>query len=239
MPAKRSYPTFSLPEALQRMRQLYEEEPHNEMTSEAAAQLLGFKGKNGTSLTAIATLRRYGLLEGRGDKIKVSPEALTIFADEGADDQSSRAEAIHRCAIMPAMFAEIYTAFKNVPSPPTLTSFLVKRGLSQSEAIEVSSYYRATMEFVEQNSGEYNSSKPGEIMLYEDPPMNASAPSPMPASPSARSVQIPLSANTWATLMAPFPLTGAAWDQMMGVLNAMKPALIRSDLPAIPGADGK
>lgn len=41
-----------------------------------------------------------------------------------------------------------------------------------------------------------------------------------------RSVQLPLSATTWATLSAPFPLSDEAWGQMIMVLNAMKPALV-------------
>ena len=42
-----------------------------------------------------------------------------------------------------------------------------------------------------------------------------------------RSVQLPLSATEWATLSAHFPLTDDGWNQMIVVLNAMKPALVR------------
>ena len=44
-----------------------------------------------------------------------------------------------------------------------------------------------------------------------------------------RSVQLPFSATEWATLSARFPLTGLQWDQMLAVLNVMKPALVNAD----------
>ncbi len=43
-----------------------------------------------------------------------------------------------------------------------------------------------------------------------------------------RVIQVPLSATEWAALQAPFPLTPAKWEQMLTVLNAMKPALVRA-----------
>lgn len=42
-----------------------------------------------------------------------------------------------------------------------------------------------------------------------------------------RSVSIPYSADEWATIEAPFPVTGAQWDAMMTMLAAMKPGLTR------------
>ena len=49
---------------------------------------------------------------------------------------------------------------------------------------------------------------------------------PPPSDPRQKSVQLPLSVSEWATLQAAFPLSEAAWKQMMAVLTAMKPALV-------------
>ena len=48
-----------------------------------------------------------------------------------------------------------------------------------------------------------------------------------------QSINLPLDAATgeWATLVAPFPLTKEKWDQMLVVLEAMKPALIAQPKP--------
>jgi hypothetical protein len=47
-----------------------------------------------------------------------------------------------------------------------------------------------------------------------------------------KNVQLPLSADLWATLSAPFPLSESAWNQMVAILNAMKPALVADIKPA-------
>lgn len=52
-----------------------------------------------------------------------------------------------------------------------------------------------------------------------------------------RAVPIPLSANEWVTLQGDFPLTEAAWDQLLRVLDVMKPGLV---VPALsPAEDDK
>ena len=39
-------------------------------------------------------------------------------------------------------------------------------------------------------------------------------------------VQLPLSHGEWASLRGPFPLSADEWDQMMAVLQTMKPGLV-------------
>ena len=39
-------------------------------------------------------------------------------------------------------------------------------------------------------------------------------------------VQLPLSRDEWASLRGPFPLSADEWDQMMAVLQTMKPGLV-------------
>jgi hypothetical protein len=41
-----------------------------------------------------------------------------------------------------------------------------------------------------------------------------------------RSVQLPLSSAEWVTFQAAFPLTEAAWEQMIRVLDVMKAGLV-------------
>jgi len=44
-----------------------------------------------------------------------------------------------------------------------------------------------------------------------------------------KDIQLPLSTNSWATLSAEFPLTQSGWTQLLAVLNAMKPALVKPE----------
>lgn len=222
------FPTFGLSEALDKAHKIYDREPHNEMSAEAAVKHMGYSGKNGASLGALATVRRYGLLEGRGEQIKVSRDAVTIFADEKNPDQSERIEAIQRCAKAPTVFADLSASFKGIPSVDTLVPALVKRGYVHSDAAEIAANYVATMEFVRKVSEGYNASSGTETPEQEqmNQPAVTSPGAPMINTAGSRNVQLPLSPTAWATLSAPFPLSEEAWTQMLAILNAMKPALV-------------
>lgn len=87
------------------------------------------------------------------------------------------------------------------------------------------------MEFVAANEQGYNATQPSKL--------NAGSPKMETLAANTRDVQLPLSADSWAVLRAPFPLDERAWEQMMTVLNAMKPALVGMQRPKPePDPDG-
>jgi len=225
MAAKRgpSYPLMSLPECIEKVRLIYESEPHNEMTTAAAAAHLGYKSVSGASAQMIANLRKYGLLEGRKDQIRLSDDAKTILADEDAEDQSERIKALERAAAYDSLFNEIAVRFPNHPAEATLVSHLIKQGYRQDAARLAAKNYRETMEFVEEQKLKYTAVHPSKS---ESKRTNVEA-----MVPGSREVQIPLSADSWAVLSARFPLDEGSWEQMMAVLHAMKPALVGARRP--------
>ena len=99
------YPMWSLPEAVQRVRKIFEVEPHNEMSAEAMVKHMGYQSLSGTAGKALSALKKYGLVEGRGDGLRVSRDALTILTDENAEDQRERASALRRAATSDPLFA--------------------------------------------------------------------------------------------------------------------------------------
>lgn len=220
------YPGLGLPDAIERMRQVVKAEPHNEMSGKAAAIHLGYKGVSGASLTMIADMRRYGLLEGRGDQIKVSRDALTIITDENSEDQSERIESLKRCSINDSLFSTIASNYKGIPAPATLISYLIKNGFNSSTAEEAASHYTETMEFVNEQAKDYNPDKNG-----DDKPPENERDKDKKRTHGMKDIQLPYSNDAWATLSAPFPLDKAAWDQMIAVLQAMKPALVTENKP--------
>lgn len=44
-----------------------------------------------------------------------------------------------------------------------------------------------------------------------------------------RVIQIPVGSNEWVALQLPTPMSEEAWNQMMAVLAAMKPGLIKHE----------
>jgi hypothetical protein len=46
-----------------------------------------------------------------------------------------------------------------------------------------------------------------------------------------REVPIPIQGTAWPSIKAAFPLSEAAWTQMIAVLNVMKPGLVEQPKP--------
>lgn len=70
-----NYPQLSLEDALQRVKKVHEAEQNHKADREVIAKVLGYSSLNGTSLTMIGALNRYGLLEADGGGLKVSSDA--------------------------------------------------------------------------------------------------------------------------------------------------------------------
>ncbi|MDQ2878119.1 MAG: hypothetical protein M3R41_03460 [Pseudomonadota bacterium] len=119
------YPSLSLPQAIDMVAKLHKANRTSIITRETAAKDLGYAGLTGRSLTVIAALAQYGLIEkaGKGD-IKVSRRAVDILHSvEDAD----RAEAIRDAALAPNLFQQLLERFpEGVPSQNALRSFLIQ-----------------------------------------------------------------------------------------------------------------
>src|SRR5262245_18132932 len=70
------YPQISLPEALSHIRLIYNGLHTSRASERRIIELLGFKGKSGTTQAILSALKKYGLLEGRKDSFSVSRQAV-------------------------------------------------------------------------------------------------------------------------------------------------------------------
>ncbi len=149
-----NYPRLSLREAIGRIKEVYEEEHIHKVDREAVARDLGYKGESGASLGVISALRKYGLLQADGNKVRVSDDAVTIILRQKGD--SERAQAIQRAALAPKLFAELYELYgNNLPSDAALRHDLIKKRFLQKAADEVIRIYRDNLEFVSEEAAEY------------------------------------------------------------------------------------
>ena len=62
-PRSPNYPALSLQKALDFARKLYAVNHLHKASAEVVSKALGYTGLNGSSLTAIAALKKYGLIE--------------------------------------------------------------------------------------------------------------------------------------------------------------------------------
>jgi len=149
-----NFPAISLRDALDFIRLIYQREGRSKMPRLSAVKPLGYTSINGRSLGVLAALRAYGLLEGRGDDVKVSDDAITII--NAPQDSEERREAIIRAFEAPAAFALLRA--KGEASPDTLRWHLIKANFRDDSADKLLRIYLDSKELVNATVGGYDSS---------------------------------------------------------------------------------
>lgn len=172
-----NYPSMSLREAVQKAGEIYRSQHTHGAPREVVAQSMGYNSLNGASATAISALMKFGLLDGRGEDIKISALAMAILHPESDHEKAS---AIAEAAGLPALYSEIDEKFPGrPPSDEILKNYLVRRGFAQNAIPGVISAYRETKEFVVESGGLYSAQ---EAPTVEAKPMQQSFTQPHPGS---------------------------------------------------------
>jgi hypothetical protein len=166
-----NYPRMSLGEALTAARKAFDKDNRNKMSQAALAKHLGHDSLSGPALGKIGALRAYGLIEGSGDELRISDDAITaMMAPEGSPE---RAVALAALAAKPKLFQEIRGEFTTPPSVENLKFWLVKRKFASDAAETAAKSYLGTLRLVAGRQAEYNS---GEKEAEQEPPMPAAGP---------------------------------------------------------------
>lgn len=142
-----SYPSVSLPRAVALAERIYSSAHRSAIDPETAYELMGFSGKTGASLSALAALKHYGLVEGRGDSLKVTDLAERIF-NPLTDDE--KLQALQESAQLPEFFAMLNQEFGDkLPAENVIKSIAIrKHGFSQSGAEGVAKSYAETLHYL-------------------------------------------------------------------------------------------
>ncbi len=151
------YPSIPLAEALSKARMIYDKEHMSALTPEVAAEAMGYKGLNGASLKVLSSLRRFGLLEGRGDEVRISTDAQTLIIDDPKSDEYRKALA--RTALIPEVFSDLRRQYPGKASERNIAVYLEKHGFKPDAAETVAKNYVETMALVEDAETAYGDSE--------------------------------------------------------------------------------
>ena len=200
MPKARSpeYPAIGLKTAIDQVKVVYDKDYQNRLPKKVIAEHMGYKGLSGTSLTVLASLSKFGLLEGRGDETRVSDLALKIIAH--APGTPERTEAIRKAASAPELFTELAEKFPNgKASDSAIRAYLLTEKFLPEAADTAIRSYRETMQLVESESAGYTSAP--------SKPQEQPAPMPQPAKQSTTlDAKAPPIARPVGVRQAVFPL---------------------------------
>jgi hypothetical protein len=208
------YPAINLEAALDRAVALYREEGRGLAPNDAILGYWGYSPGCGPGFGTLAALKRFGLLRSEEPgKSRLSELALRIILDE-QEGSGERQEAVEQAALTPTIHREIWEKYPDgLPSDAAVHRFLRRdRGFTDAAAERLIKEFRETVTFARLGA-DRGLSRPA----AED-------------EAGAVTVRIPLSAGEWVAVQGRFPLSRGAWDQLMRVLDVMKPGLVASSV---------
>lgn len=141
-----TYPSLSLPRCLELAEKVRRSALKGHIDTRTAVELMGFKSVSGPASSALSAVKRFGLLEGRDQKIRVTNLARRILQPL---DETEKAEAIREAASRPELYAHILRRFGgDPPSDSVIVSYIMRTfDFTQTGADTFVRAFRETVSF--------------------------------------------------------------------------------------------
>ena len=172
-----NYPAFSLREAIEKAKVIYDQEKRSYTTSDVIAAHLGYnQAVGGPGGRALSAMRQYGLLDESEGKVRLSDAAYYLIHYPA--DSQERIQATKAAIRKPALFSELLTEYKDgLPSDQTLHSTLLRRGFNPSVIADVIRTFRDTVavdsgqnvNYSAIQVGDYVQWEPGGVVQFQEP----------------------------------------------------------------------
>ena len=146
-----SYPSYSLEDAIQNARKVFDADRRNPVAREVAAKHLGYSSLNGAADKALATMIQYGLFEkvAKGE-VRVSQTAVDILYPDYPDQKG---KALHESAFSPPLFKTLHSRFSDsVPSNDALRAYLLRENFNDRAVGPIITAYSKTCALLEQEN---------------------------------------------------------------------------------------
>lgn len=149
------YPSNALPQCIEIAGKIHTLMRRNPISREAIAKELGYTGITGKSLSLLANLAQYGLIERVKDsQIRVSDSAISILHPR---DDVEYWEVLEKAAFNPELFKKIRAEYPDGHVVDSQLKSLLKRmEFSEAALTPAIRSYRATMQFLEEEKTRLN-----------------------------------------------------------------------------------
>lgn len=221
-----NYPGMDLKSAVERAELIYKKDFLRAMPPEVAAQHLGYTSLNGASLTTISALKKYGLLEGRAEALRLSKDAQIVI-----EKLPGFGEVIDRLAFTPALWNEICVHFDGeVPSEGNLRALLLKKGFNPGRVGSIIKDYIATVEFTSSAGVGYVEAKPE--LVEASPEVDQARVSAIDSVGTGQSMVFPMGSEFVATIRFSGKVTKKRLEKLIAYVM-----LAKDDYPDEPSAE--
>lgn len=235
-----NYPGVDLENAIESVTTLYGMVKRGEFTLEDATKAWGYTSASGPVRVRMAALRQFGMLSGkRGENPMLSRIGLTFVIR----NQSSREyqEALRYAAMNPPLFAKAMETKPNASDNALREWLLMDENFSDEGASRFVEVFRNTIRLAALDDNDVISG------LTEDESWLESEDTPMVSTPtntehepistlvqeaprlSAEHTRVPLrllGGSLTVAVELPTSMTERAWEQMISMLNALKPGYV-------------
>jgi hypothetical protein len=241
-----AYPSESLESCVASVKKIYDAERRSSTSAVIAAKHLGYSALSGPARSALATLKKFGLLVDDGtERVRVSDDAIKLVL---APDESQRLPVLQMLAQKPDIIREILSENPGgLPSDESLVYTLATdRGFSEEAARILAKVIRETVRFASLEPGKYTPVPAMEpatngLELFPKGPQVPAAPGrqpiPVVAPMGARAaLQVELSDGTLVDVHTSAPLTAETFEELRDYLDVYQKVLQkRARTPADPG----
>ena len=160
-----NFPSMSLGDAVEAIKKVHAAEGRSKMPRLSMVKPLGYTSINGRSLSVLGALKAYGLIEGRADDLRISPEGF-VLANAPTDSVEYR-EALVASFRAPAAFQQ-FTDEDEGASADTLKWKLQKVGFQADSAERLVRVYRESRDLVNAAGGAYKTPQPEEAAAVQN-----------------------------------------------------------------------
>lgn len=241
-----SYPGISLRAAVDRARTVYDKEGRHGAPISAITGHWGFRSPTtGPATITYAALRKFGLLEDEGTGTsregKLTELALDILLNP------EPLAAVQQAALLPPIHRETWEQYgNNLPSDQNLRYRMVAQGgFTETGFQEFIREYRETIAYAQLSSaaslngetdpsGGQDDDDHDTEQLSHDDRSSGQQRRRGGVSGNVLTIPVPIVGGKPVTVEGEFPISEAAWEQFIAVLNAMKPGLVRDPEPDDP-----
>ena len=231
-----NYPGIDLAAAIEASQDLYRQFQRREFTVSDAAATWGYTSPSGPVRVKLAALRQYDLIDGKkGGNPRLSRLALTFALRNRASREYF--DALKQAAIAPPLIGEVLRTKEGVSDDAIREYLVLDRNFTDDGAQKFVDVYKATVRLANLTDddtmpglNEDESWNDSEDNLMVIPPSGpASAPGQEVLRPSGAHTRVPLQlmgGSLNAVVELPTSMTERAWQQMIDMLNALKPGYV-------------
>ncbi len=159
-----NYPAVGLSKAIEWARKLWNKEKKTPVSAAVAASAIGYKGLSGPSRTALAAMKKFGLVEEDKTGMRLSNLALRIIHASGDE---TRLQSLREAAIKPELFRQLLRTHPQASNDALRSYLITQMDFSETGAKALIDSLRDTIAIAKLDDPEYTipiGSEDGETM---------------------------------------------------------------------------